>query len=280
MNRSFKSMLFAAAAVIGLGAFGVAAPALAAGTGANTTAPGVVNVNVGGTNGNVTITTYAPYVTDKLTLVAPGAFSVDQSNRFTSVGQWTGDGNDIDRIAAFNGTGTITTQSDYLSVDPYALANASLSTSIGATANGGLQQNLTFDQNHGGVFTQSQWSKQRTMQLSANGDYAINVSNIGASIAPSLGSMPVGAQPAYNFSIDTSATSGTSNLLFSPTLATTGYQALSNNGDHGTYTGVSTNFQLDYTDSPVANINGHSVISGTVDITQVPGSVMGSGLIK
>jgi hypothetical protein len=276
MNRSLKSMLVAAAAVVALAA---AVPALAAGTGANTTAPGVVNVNIGGTNGNITITTQAPYVTDQLKLVAPGTFSVDQSNRFASVGQWTGDGNDIDRIAAFNGVGSVTAVSQYLSTDPYAVANATLGAAVQATANGGLQQNLSFDQNNGGVYTQSQWSKQRSMQLSAGGDYLISVSNVGASLAPSLSSMPVGSQPAYNFSIDTSATSGASNLLFSPTLATTGFQALSNSGDHGHYTGMSTNFQLDYSDSPVVNVGGHTVISGTVDITEVPGTVVGSGTI-
>jgi hypothetical protein len=279
MNRSFKSMLFAAAAVVALGALGTAAPALAAGTGANTTAPGVVNVNVGGMGGNVTITTQAPYVNDQLQLVAPGAFSVNQSNRFASVGQWTGDGNDIDRIAAFTGTGTINASSSYLSTDAWSVANAALTATVSATADGGLQQNLSFDQNNGGVYTQSQWSKQRSMQLSAGGTYTIGVSNIGASLAPSLGSMPVGAQPAYNFSIDTSATSGASNLLFSPTLATTGFQALSNNADHSQYTGMSTNFQLDYSDSPVVNVNGHTVINGTVNITEIPGTVVGSGTI-
>jgi hypothetical protein len=273
MRKSSLSLLYAGVAAAALA---IASPALAAAPGANTTAPGVVNVSIGGNGGNVSIQTFAPYVNDTLTLNAPGAFSVDQSNRFTSVGQYTGDGNDIDRVAAFNGLGTVTAVTNYQSTDPYAVANAQIYATLSADANGGLQQNLTFDQNHGGVFTQDQWKKQRSMQLSVGGNYSFEVADTGASLAPSLSSMPVGPQPGYSADINGSAAGGTANLLFSPG---NGNQALSNNGDHGQYTGVSLNAQLDYTGSPVMNVTGHTVISGTIGIVEQAGTVLATGTV-
>lgn len=276
MMRSLKTALLAASAAIALA---LASPALADAPGANTTAPGAVNVSVNGNNGNVTIHTLAPYVQDTLNLAAPGAFSVDQTNRFTSVGQWTGDGNDIDRVAAFSGSGTISASSSYQSMDPYSVGASNLDASVSATANGGLQQNLTFDQNEAGVYTQSQWSKQRTMELSAGGVFLLSASTTGASIAPSLGAMPSGALPAYSFGVSASAATGAADLQFLPTLATTGYQGLANNSDHGQYTGVNTNFQLTYSDSPVVNVDGHTVVSGAITVNEQPGAVFGNGTI-
>jgi len=246
---------------------------------------GVVNVNASGTNGSVSITTVAPYVNDTLTLTTTGTFAVSQSNRFVPTGPWTGDGNDIDRTATFVGNGSVSTTTNYLSTDAWALAAANLNTSVtasGSGATGTIHQNLYFDQNYGGVYTQSQWAKQRNMEIYAGGDYVLTVSNIGASIAPSLGSMPSGSLPAYEFEIIAASATGNAGLHFDNTLSTTGYQALSNNGDHGTYTGVSANFVFAYTNSPVVDITTQTVIGGSIAIIEdfLNRTISGSGTIQ
>ena len=248
--------------------------------------PGVINITASGLNGGtIAVNTVAPYVTDSLSLTSTGSFALQQSNRFVATGQWTGDGNDIDRTATFIGTGSIATLSNYLSTDPWAVGMANLASSVTATGTGGLHQNLYFDQNYGGVYTQSQWAKQRNMQVDASGNYIIDVNNIGASIAPSLGSFPTGTLPAYAFDIDSTAVSGSTILQFNPNMAI-GREALSNNADHGTWTGMNTNFVLQYTGAPVINNTYQSgvavppVTSVVILIDLLNHTITGYGIIK
>ena len=247
--------------------------------------PGVVNVIASGTNSDVTVTTVAPYVQDTLALTTTGTFNVQQSNRFVESAAWAGDGNDIDRTASFTGCGTVSTVSNYLSTDAWSVAAANIKASVtasGVGALGEIDQNLHFDQNVGGVVSQDQWKKQRSMDIYAGGTYLLDVSNVGASLAPSLGSMPSGSLPAYSLDINASATSGNVGLHFDNTLSTTGYQALSNNADHSQYTGLSTNFALAYTGAPVVNVTAQTVTSGNITIISnfVNSTVSGYGTIK
>ena len=234
--------------------------------------PGVVIVHEVGLNGGtVGITTVTPYVQDTFSLTtATGSFGVDQVSRFVATGPYTGDGNDIDRSATFVGTGSINTVSNYASTVPYSVGSATLTSAVtatGAGAAGALHQNLAFDQNNGGVYTQSQWAKQRDMQIEGYGDYYLDVNNTGMSLTPSLSSLP-SSGTAYSFDINSDASAGQTLLLFAPTLATTGYEALSNNADHGQYTGVSLNFILQYLGSPVIKNTvqfGNGEVGGYVD---------------
>jgi len=259
-------------------AIGLSGAAAAGAPGANTSMPGAVNVSVGGINGNVTINTQLPYAQDTFNLQAVGPFSVDQTNRFVATGQYNGDGNDIDRLAAFgSGPGTITTNTVYKSTDPYSVGASNLSTALSATDSGGLQENLHFDQNQAGVFTQDQWKKQRSLQMSTSGAATWDVNNVGASIAPSLGSFPTVPPSAYLFDVNASTASGTTNLLFSPG---NGSQALSNQSDHSHYTGVSLNGQVDFTGAPVFNVNGTSVVGTTLTVTNIPGTLLFNGTVQ
>jgi hypothetical protein len=139
---------------------------------------------------------------------------------------------------------------------------------------------MTFDQNNGGVYTQSQWSKQRTMDVYAGGNYTLDVSNIGASIAPSLGSMPSGSLPAYSLDINAAAVSGNVGLHFTPAIG--GSQSLSNNGDHSQYTGSSANFVLAYVGAPVVTVGVVDVQGGSISIINnfLNSTISGSGTIK
>jgi hypothetical protein len=173
----------------------------------------------------------------------------------------------------------------YQSTDAWSVAAATLEASVvasGVGATGAIDQNLHFDQNAGGVVSQDQYKKQRSMDVYAGGTYLLDVSNIGASLAPSLGSMPTGSLPAYSLDVNASATSGNVGLHFDNTLGTTGYQALSNNADHGTYTGMSTNFVLAYTGTPVVNVTAKTVTSGDITLINnfINSTVSGYGTIK
>lgn len=279
MTKTLNSILAlagVAALAIGLsaGAANAAAP------GANTSAPGAVTVSVNGNNGNVSINSQMPYANDSVNITATKAFSVDQTNRLQSVGTWTGDGNDIDRSVAFGGgAGSISALSSYQSSDPYSVGLSTTTVALTASDNGGLQQSMHFDQNQAGSFTQDQWSKQRTTTLSAGGaTYGYDISVLGASIAPSLGSFPSGTLPAYSLDVNVaSTTGGSSSLLFAPG---NGNQGLSNQSDHSHYTGVSLNGQIDYVGTPVANITAHSVIGTTLAVQETPGQVVFTGTIQ
>lgn len=275
MIRSLKSILLVASAAAVLAC---ASPALAAVV-PNTVAPGVVNVAIAGNNGNVTINSITPYVNDTLNAQSTGAFSVNQTNRTDPTAQYSYNANTISRTAAFAGVGSVSAVSNWQSDTPYALGLSTLSATLSATAGGGVQQDLQFDQNNGGVFSIDQYKDQRTMQVSGAGVYNFAVTDTMASIAPSLASMPSGSLPASNFGVSASGTTGSANLLFSPTLGTTGYQALSTSNDHGKYTTLSTNFQLDSTDGSVVNVTGNAVIGATVNITQIPGTVTVPGTV-
>lgn len=272
-----QNMLRTTACVAALALGLSAGAAVAAAPGANTTAPGVINVSVNGNNGNVTVNSQMPYVNDSVNITAANAFSFDQSNRFQTVGTWTGDGNDIDRVAAFNGPGSINATSGYQSTNPYSVGLSTTTVSLTASDNGGLQQSQHWDQNQAGSFTQDQWSKQRTTQLTAGGAYNYDLSVVGASIAPSLGSFPAGSLPAYTFDANVSAASGSSSLLFAPG---NGNQGLSNQSDHSHYTGVSLNGQLDYTGAPVGNFTAHSVNSTTLVVQNTAGQTLITGTVQ
>jgi hypothetical protein len=247
--------------------------------------PGIVTINASGNNGGtVVVNSVMPYVQDSLTLTSNGVFGLNQSNRFLATGQWTGDGNDIDRSATFTGTGSINTISSYLSTDPWAVGAATLTSSVTSVGTGGLHQNLYFDQNYGGVYTQSQWAKQRDMQADASGNYVIDVNNVGASIAPSLGSFPGGVLPAYAFDINSKATTGSTILQFNPNMAI-GREGLSNETDHGRWTGMNTNFILAYTNAPIigTTIQAGAAPGGgifTITVDTINKIITGYGTIK
>jgi hypothetical protein len=275
-KRLFIGFLIAAVIMIA-----IALPVFASSP--NTTDPGVVNISAGGNNGSVGITTVNPYATDTFNLTTTGTFSTTQSSRFTASGQWTGDENAIDRTATFNGTGTITTDSDYYSGTAWSVGAANLDATVTSDTSGGLQQNLNFDQNGGGVwnlYPGQPWATNRTMEIAGTGNYTLDVSDTGASIAPSLGSFPAGTLSAYVFGINASATSGGTDIQFAPSI--NGDQALGNNADHGQYTGMSTNFQAAYTGSPVININTQDVQSENMNIIDnfLNNTVTGDGTIQ
>jgi len=123
------------------------------------------------------------------------------------------------------------------------------------------------------------------MQVDATGNYYIEVENIGASLAPSLSSMPGGVLPAYSFDINSKATAGSTILQFTPNMAI-GREALSNNADHGTWTGMNTNFILQYVGAPVINntYQAGNAPPGSTSVTIIEDfinkTVTGYGIIK
>jgi len=243
--------------------------------------PGIVTINASGLNGGtVTVNSVMPYVQDSLTLTSTGAFGLNQSNRFVESKAWAGDGNDIDRTATFAGTGAITAISSYINTDQWTQGASDLSCSVVSVGTGGLHQNLTFNQNASGAYSQDQWKKQRDMQVDASGNYIIDVSNVGASIYNTL--LPI--SPAYAFDIESKATDGLTILQF-PSVSVNGCQALSNSSSHNAWSQMSTNFILAYTGAPIINTTIQSGVAPgggtfTMNVDTINHIVTGYGTIK
>ena len=277
-------------------------------TGAFAAGPGTVTVTAGGNGGgSINVTTYEADGTsgDTLAVTSDGAYCVNQvdsfvnttGNAYTSnngeISRTVGIGNDVDSQSAADGS--IATTTGMESTQPYYLYDATTTTNTTTTGGGAyLQEGLAFsDESGSGVsgvasYYYYPWEiVDNTMTLNANGNYSLDVNDTGASIAPSLGSMPSGSLPACSLDVNSTASSGNSTLEFTPTAdspqsgsACAG--GLSNTTDHGQNTTLTTNFILGWTGTPAVSANVSTVAGGNMSIVEnfVNNTVTGSGYIQ